>query len=227
MPLADGARHPDVGEKIHFEPVRAAPFARLAAAPRDVEAESPRLEAPHLRFGQLREQVADQVEQFDVRGRVRAGRAADGRLVDVDRLVEMLEPGDACVRAGKSLPLVQIAVERFPQDVVDERTFSRTADAGDADKRLQRKRDVDVAQVVVPGAATILSDFLPRGRRCWGTAIDNSPERYFPVRLLGSLPQILRASLRRRSRRRARPGPGRNRRRGRRRASSLRRARRR
>ena len=116
MSLADGARHPDVGEKIHLEPVRAASLARLAAAAGDVEAETARLEAAHFRFGQLGEQIADQVEQFDVRGRIRPRRAADRRLVDVDRLVEMLEPGDPCVRAGLSFALVQIAVERFPQE---------------------------------------------------------------------------------------------------------------
>ncbi len=155
--------------------------------PETLKLKRPGLKPAHLRFGQLGEQIADQVEQFDVRGRVRARRAADRRLVDVDRLVEMLEPRRcvSCV-AGKSLSLVQIAVERFPQDVVDERTFARAADPGDADKRLQRNGDVDVAEVVVPGADDFERLLAARPSLLPERRIDNSPERYLPVRLLGS-----------------------------------------
>ena len=42
--------------------------------------------------------------------------------------------------------------ERLQQDVVDERDFAGTADAGDADEHAERDLDVDVLQVVVPGA---------------------------------------------------------------------------
>ena len=44
-------------------------------------------------------------------------------------------------------------------------------------------------------APTILSDFLPRGRRCCGTAIDSSPERYLPGEALGLLAQIFERPL--------------------------------
>ena len=100
LPLADRARDPDVGEEVHLELVRAVPLAGLAAAAGDVEAEPARLVAAGLGLGQLGVEVADLVEQLDVRGRVRPGRAADGRLVDVDDLVELVEPVDAVVRAG-------------------------------------------------------------------------------------------------------------------------------
>ena len=90
MALADRAGHPDVGEEVHLQPVRAVALARLAAAAGVVEAEPARLVAADLRLAALGEEGADLVEDLDVRRRVRARRAADRRLVDVDHLVDML-----------------------------------------------------------------------------------------------------------------------------------------
>ena len=99
MPFAHRAGDPDVGQKVHLQPVRAVPLAGFAAAARDVEAEPARLVAAAFGFGQLREQVADVVEDLDVGAGIRARRAADRRLVDGDQLVEMLEPLDPLVPA--------------------------------------------------------------------------------------------------------------------------------
>ena len=107
--LADGARHPDVGEEIHLQPIGAVALARLAAAARLVEAEAARLVAANLRLGQLGEQSADLVEDLDVRRRVRARRAADRRLVDVDDLVDVLRAVDAIVLADRDA----LAVDGF------------------------------------------------------------------------------------------------------------------
>jgi hypothetical protein len=54
------------------------------------------------RHGHLGHQLADRREQAGVGGRVAARRAADRRLVDVDHLVEMLEPVDRSCGAGSS-----------------------------------------------------------------------------------------------------------------------------
>ena len=80
--VADGARDPDVGQEIHFEAVRAVAFARFAAAALHVEAEAARFVAAALGFGELRVEVADVVEELDVRGRdssAACGRSATGR----------------------------------------------------------------------------------------------------------------------------------------------------
>ena len=199
--LADRARHPDVGEEVHLQPVRAVALARLAAAAGLVEAEPARLVAAHLRLGQLREQGADLVEHLDVRRRVRARRAADRRLVDVDDLVDVLG-ARRCGRSARrstcessSLVLVVlvgfVAVRRVAgaqpvqQDVVDQRDFARAADAGDADEQAERDLDVDVLEVVVPGA-----DDREAPCRCAAGAASGRrsalrPVRYWPVRLAG------------------------------------------
>ena len=149
--LADGAGDPDVGEEIHLQLVRAVPFARLAATARHVEREAAGLEAAQFGLGQLRVQVAHQIEQLDVRGRIRAGRPADRALVDVDRLVDVFEPDEAGVRAGLAGPLVDVAVEDFPQDVVHQRTLAAAADTGHADELSQGKAGADTLQIVMRG----------------------------------------------------------------------------
>ena len=100
VPFADRASDPNVGEKIHFQPRRAVPLAGLAPSAAHVEAESPRLVAARFRFGQLGVQIADIVEDFDIRGRIGARRAANRRLVDGDQFVEMPESVDPLVQAG-------------------------------------------------------------------------------------------------------------------------------
>ena len=93
--LAHRALHPHVGEEVHCELVRTVPLARLAPPAGLVEAEPARLVTPHLRVRHLRVQRADFVPQFDVRRRVRARRAADRRLVDVDHFVDVFGTFDA------------------------------------------------------------------------------------------------------------------------------------
>ena len=97
----------------------------------------------------------------------------------------MFEAFDGIVRAGLAFAAVQVAIERLDQDVADQRTFARAGNAGDADQRPERNLDVDVLQVVVPGAANA-ERFVADGRGAAGTAIVSSPERYWPVRLRGS-----------------------------------------
>src|SRR5262245_21621 len=149
LAFADGARHPDVREKIHFQPRAAVAFAGFAAAAFHVEAEATGLVAAALGLRQLAEQVADFVEDFDIGAGVGARRAADRRLVDGDQLVEVLQPFDRPVSAGTALALVQVAVEGFDDDVADQRALAAAADARDADEFTQRNLDVDVLQVVV------------------------------------------------------------------------------
>jgi hypothetical protein len=52
-------------------------------------------------------------------------------LIDGNEFVEMLKPLDAIMRARFADAGVQIAIQRLGENIVHERTFSRTAHAGD------------------------------------------------------------------------------------------------
>ncbi len=151
-PVARLARDPDVGQEVHLDPLLPRPLARLAPAPGLVEAEPPRRVAAHLRLGQLGEQLADQVERPRVGAGGRGRRAPERGLVDADDLVDLVQPLDRLVRPGRDLRPVQLAGGGLPQDVLDERALARAADARHHGDDAEGDRDVDVLEVVVPGA---------------------------------------------------------------------------
>ena len=81
------------------------------------------------------------------------GVQADRRLVDQDHPVEMGKPFQLLVRPGVADSAVQIAAERFLEDIADQRTLTRARHPGDAHEQAQRYLDVNVLQVVVRGPA--------------------------------------------------------------------------
>ena len=96
------ARHVDVGQEVHLDLDLPVAAADLAAPALDVEREAPRLVAARPRLLGLGEQVADDVEEARVGRRVRARRAPDRRLVDLDDLVELRRArAPRCARPGR------------------------------------------------------------------------------------------------------------------------------
>ena len=147
----------DVGEELHLDGDGAVAFADVAAAAGDVEGEAAGGEALALGVGLGGEEGADVVEGLDVGDGVGARRAADGRLVDEDDVVEVLRAGELAVEVrGLGLAGAGFAVERLHQraveDLVDERGFAGAGDAGDAAEQVEGDLDVDAAQVVDAGA---------------------------------------------------------------------------
>ena len=107
--MADLARHVDVRQEVHLDLLDAVALAGLAAAALDVEREAAGRVAVHARFRQLREEVADEVEELGVGGGVRARRAPDRALVDVDHLVDLLQALDPIVRSHRAVAAVERA----------------------------------------------------------------------------------------------------------------------
>src|SRR5690606_2324077 len=128
-------------------------LARLAAAALDVEAEPAWRVPAEPRLRQLREELPDRGEEPRVRGRVRARRASDRRLVDGDDLVAVLDAVDPVVGPRQHSRPVEVPGQGPVEDVVDQRALPRAADAGHASEGTERDPDVDVLEVVLPGAA--------------------------------------------------------------------------
>ena len=110
---------------------------------------------------------------------------------------------------------VQLAGQGVVQDLVDQRTLAGAADAGDGDERAEREGDVDVLEVVLPGAlddraseprrrrrspaiafGVACSASRVRGmRRLVGTGIAFLPDRYCPVSDAFARMHLLRRAL--------------------------------
>src|ERR1035437_4635311 len=146
--VADFALHVDVGHEIHFDAALPIALASLAAATAHIEAEAAGLVAAFSSLGQHGEEVANGRENLGVGGRVRARRAADGRLVDAHPLVDLLDAGDGVVRAGFLARAVDAFGQRPIENVVDQSALAAAADAGDQSHHAQRNTDRYVLQIV-------------------------------------------------------------------------------
>ena len=151
--MADFAGDVDVRQEVHLDLYYTISLARFAPAAFYIEGKSSRRIAPHLRLVRLGEQVADRRENAGVGGRVGPRRAADGRLVDVDDLVDVLDPQDLLMFARFVLRPVHLLGHALVQDLVDERRLAGTGYAGDAGEGPQGDIHVDVLQIVFRSAA--------------------------------------------------------------------------
>src|SRR5205085_1595823 len=94
-------------------------------------------------------ELTDRREESRISGGIRARRTADRALVDVDDLVDVLEPGDAIMESRNDARAVEVARERPMQDVLDERALSGTGDTRDGHEEAQRNLGGHVAEVVL------------------------------------------------------------------------------
>ena len=175
--LALLARHVDVGQEVHLDGDDAVALAGLAPPAFHVEREAARPEPAGPGVRHHREQVADEREQPGVGRRVRARRAADGRLIDLDHLVDELDAVDAIVRARArrrpcrafcasdryrmSLTSVDLPEPLTPVTVVNRPSGMLTSMFFRLFSRAPR---------------TTISPFMA-GRRPFGTGIDRAPVR--------------------------------------------------
>src|SRR4029079_5851378 len=95
--LALLTRDVDVGQEVHLDRDDAVALTGLAPPALDVEREPSRLEPARLRLRHHRAQVTDEGEHPGIGGGVAARRATDGRLVDLDDLVDELDAVDPIV----------------------------------------------------------------------------------------------------------------------------------
>ena len=141
---------------MHLDFADAVAGAGLAAAALDVEAEAVGLVAAGAGVVGGGEHVADEVEHAGIGGGVGARRAADGRLVDGDDLVQLLHALDGIVVAGAQARTVELAGEGLEEYLVDQRAFAAAGNAGDAGHDAEREAHVDVFQVWARAPRTVM-----------------------------------------------------------------------
>ena len=67
-------------------------------------------------------------------------------------LSSVVDALDGVVRAGRVVGAVELLRQPLVQDLVDQRAFAGAGDAGDGDELAERKRDVDILEVVLARA---------------------------------------------------------------------------
>ena len=126
--------------------------ACLASAALDVEAEPSGVVAAHLGVGRLRENLSYKIEYSGICCRIAAGRSANGRLVDIDYLVELFQSQYGVMFAGTHVRPIELAQQGLLDNFVDEARFAGTGYSRYAGKNPERNIDVYVFEVVYPRA---------------------------------------------------------------------------
>ena len=137
---------------MHLDLDDAVALARFAATALYVEAESSGCITTRLGFRQAREPITDRAEGAGIGGRVRTRCAADRALVNVDDLVEVLQPVKAFIGLGWAGGAIQLAGQRLVECFDDERRLAAAGYAGDAGEAAKWDSGGDILQIV-PGCA--------------------------------------------------------------------------
>ena len=140
--------HIYIWQKVHLDFDEAITLTRLTPPALDVKGKTPRLIPARRRFGQAGKPVADGGKGPGIGRRVGSRGAANGRLVDVDYLVEMFQPAQAVMRARHQPRTVQRARCRRLQCVDNQARLARTRNPGDAGEGAERDRRGDILQIV-------------------------------------------------------------------------------
>src|SRR6267154_44627 len=143
-PAADFAHHINVREKIHFDTAEAVSLAGFATTSFDVETEAARAIAAFARFGQHGEKIADRRENAGVGGGIRSRRTANGGLIDFNNFVDLVGAEDFAMRGGRFRGAIKVLRERAVENVVDERGFAGTGNAGNHREQAKRQCNVHI-----------------------------------------------------------------------------------
>ena len=144
LAVAHLAGHVNIRHEVHFDFQQPVAGAGLATPALHVEGEAVLLIAADLGLRQLGEHLADHVEQAGIGGGVGAGRAADGRLVDADDLVQLLHALDAVISRFPGPGAVQKMGQRAVEDRVHQAALAAAGYARHAAEHAQGESHVDV-----------------------------------------------------------------------------------
>src|SRR5579862_5976330 len=148
LAAANLARDVNVRQKIHLDAALAVALAGFAAPAFHVEAEAAGFVAAFARFGQHRIEFSNRSEYTRIGGGIRAGCAADGRLIDLHHFINVFDALNFAVRAGLLHRAIESRGQGAVEDVIDERRFPRARNARDDGEKAERQSDVDVFEVV-------------------------------------------------------------------------------
>ncbi len=122
--LAGFTLHIDIRQKMHLYLDQPIALAGLTAPPLDVEAEPTRRIAARLGFRQAGEPIPDRRKRPRIGRGVGPRGAANRALVDVDDLVQMLEPLDRLTRGGGFTGTIQAGGGGFVQGLDGQGRFA-------------------------------------------------------------------------------------------------------
>jgi len=151
---ADFAGDIYVRQEIHFDAAETFALAGFATPAFHVEAEASGAVTPLAGFREHGKKLADGSEDAGVGGGIRARRAANGRLIDLDDFVNVLDAKEHAVRAGRLHGAVELLRQDAVENVVDQRGFPGTGNTGNDGEQAQRKGDIESFRLLACAPST-------------------------------------------------------------------------
>ncbi len=156
LAAANFASHLNARQNVHVHDFHASAFAGIAASALHVKTESALAVTANLAFFHAGEKVADIVPNFRVRCRVASRRAANGRLVDFNHLVDVFEAFQMVELAYRFFGIVEHAGQFAAQNLINQRTLAGARHARHHRERtVQRNFHIDVLEIILGGTANL------------------------------------------------------------------------
>src|ERR1700676_2608613 len=114
-----------VGEKIHLDAAQAVALTSFATAAFHVKTKTSGFIAALARFGKHGKKIADGRENPGVGGGIRTRSSADGRLIDLNYLVDLLRAKNFAMRGDGLHGTIKFLGERAIKNVIDECGLAR------------------------------------------------------------------------------------------------------
>ena len=161
LAMAHLTGHVHIRQEMHFDFHQAVAVTGLAPAALYIEGEAARAVAPHFGIGCGSKQIPDVIEQPRIGSGVGPGGSADGALVNVDDLVQVLQPFNAFAGAGAGSGVVQLGSQGFVQHLANQAGLAGAGNAGDAGQGSQGDFHIQILQVVLRGSQNFQSFAVP------------------------------------------------------------------
>ena len=148
LAIAIRATQIHIAQKLHFHMLKAGTAAGRATAIATIETEFGCGVTALPRHRGVGENFADRVPGTDITHRVGTRGFANRRLIDKHHITQMVSTQQTVVCASAFGAFAEMTQQGRREYVLYQRGFARAADPGDRDPALQRKLDVQVAQIV-------------------------------------------------------------------------------
>ena len=151
--FAFGAPHIEIAQELHLDPFKTRSAAAFAAAAPGIERKRAGGQPLRHRFRLRGEELANAVVESEIKNRRRARCTREPRLIDHHHVADAVRAGDRLARPGFLLTRLSFRLKQVPiKNFVNERRLARSGNAGDAVENAQRNFDIEVLEIVLPGA---------------------------------------------------------------------------
>ena len=154
--FAFGAAHVEIAQELHLDFLETGAATTFAAAAAGIEGERARGQSLRHRFRLRGEKFAHAIVEAEIKNRRRARRARERRLIDHHDVADAMRAGHALACARFLVARFAARAQQIPiKNVVNQRRFAGTGNAGHAGENAEWNFDIDFLEIVFARAGDL------------------------------------------------------------------------